>query len=612
MTNHDTGKVDAKKARIIVGDCLEVLKGFESDSIDSLVTDPPAGIGFMGKEWDHHKGGRSEWVAWMTGVMRECHRVMKPGAHGLVWAIPRTSHWTATALEDAGFEIRDQIFHLFGQGFPKSLDISKAIDKAAGARRETVATRQLTGKARVLKGGNFDGDYEGKEVTAEYAITAPATDAAKKWQGFGTALKPAVEVWILVRKPISEKNVAANVLKHGVGGINIDGCRIEASERPHVVSDRRSGNVSYGDGLQGSKSIGFTTQGRFPANLVLSHSPHCTDEQCDIECAIAMLDEQSLAGGMHSAGRARDKQMVKKGGNPSFEIKGPHNMRRLGDSGGASRFFFNSRYSEEECSQSSASSVSEISSLDLNLDGFAQKLAAIADLPEEIASSDLLAAFTVAIQSGLKQKSARNIEAILNTGARCLREFRLTSISNNNPVSLAATQRLTDIITTTLSPLTCSGSADRATSGTTPPNLERGAKDSANRFIYCAKISSSERNAGLEGMPERRGGGMSGTLDGTLKTGSGNERNSLMKNHHPTVKPQKLMRYLCKLVTPPGGLVLDPFMGSGSTGLAALSEGFRFIGIEREPEYFEIAEKRIFNHFPEVFKEKLAQKKVRP
>lgn len=698
MTNHDTGKVDAKKARIIVGDCLEVLKGFESDSIDSLVTDPPAGIGFMGQEWDHHKGGRAEWVAWMTGVMRECHRVMKPGAHGLVWAIPRTSHWTATALEDAGFEVRDICTHLFGQGFPKSLDISKAIDKAAGAERKVLGidpTRAGRLKNQVNGFTDPSGWEHGKR---NIDITAPATDAAKQWSGWGTALKPAAEFWVLVRKPISEKNVASNVLKHGVGGINIDGCRILSDDkRPDICSrcaksrdhlsvnsavkrtgpegaassmniaalnavallsggastthfagstktDTSASNIgttkkkststflstdSFGESeflpdtssitsMKTSQTTGSKTcslcggritspittsvsqSGRFPANLVLSHSPHCTDDQCDIECAIKALDGQS--GYLHGRGNKNPSSHKAEEGFLKGRVIRNDGYSR--DSGGASRFFFNSRYSEEECSQSSASSVSEISSLDLNLDGFAQKLAAIADLPEEIASSDLLAAFTVAIQSGLKQKSARNIEAILNTGARCLREFRLTSISNNNPVSLAATQRLTDIITTTLSPLTCSGSADRATSGTTPPNLERGAKDSANRFIYCAKISSSERNAGLEDMPDKvKLTQMRGSNGTGKKNFEGGFSDTIAKNTHPTVKPQKLMRYLCKLVTPPGGLVLDPFMGSGSTGLAALSEGFRFIGIEREPEYFEIAEKRIFNHFPEAKKE---------
>lgn len=337
------------KFELLNGDCLEALKTLESNSVDSLVTDPPAGISFMGKEWDSDKGGRDGWIKWMSEVMRECLRVMKPGAHGLVWAIPRTSHWTAAALEDAGFEIRDVITHLFGQGFPKSLDISKAIDKAAGAERELIG---INPNARPNSQRTYSLDGKSKNFSIEVKpITAPATDEAKQWNGWGTALKPASEHWILVRKPCSEKTVAANVLEWKTGGINIDASRISTKEN---------------------------TQGRFPANLVLSHSEHCTDDQCDIECAIKALDEQS--------------------------------------------------------------------------------------------------------------------------------------------------------------------------------------GQSASRFFYCAKISTSERGAG---------------------------------NNHPTVKPKKLMSYLCKLITPPGGVVLDPFMGSGSTGIAASADGFGFIGIEREPDYFKIAQKRI-------------------
>lgn len=328
---------------LLHGDCLEVLKTLNDSSVDSLVTDPPAGISFMGKDWDDDKGGRKEWCAWMESVMRECLRVMKPGAHGLVWSIPRTSYWTATALEDAGFEVRDCITHLFGSGFPKSLDISKAIDKAAG---ET-----------------------------------PKTEAAKQWQGWGTALKPAAEFWWLVRKPLSEKTVAANVQKWGTGALNIGASRI-----PSLESTKRPlGSVSIW-GKDAGDRIGGSDNGRFPANLVLSHSPYCTEDQCDIECAVWRLDAQSGVSKSSDAG--------------------------------------------------------------------------------------------------------------------------------------------------------------------------------ASRFFYCAKISTSERNAGA-------------------------------KNNHPTVKPKKLMGYLCKLITPPGGTVLDPFMGSGSTGIAAKENGFEFIGIEREMEYFEIARARI-------------------
>lgn len=344
--------------RLYKNDCLEKLKELESDSIDSLITDPPAGISFMGKAWDSDKGGRNEWIEWMATIMRECHRVLKPGAHGLVWAIPRTSHWTATALEDAGFEVRDVVTHLFGSGFPKSHNLEKSTDGIA--------------------------------------------------KGQGTALKPASEHWVLVRKPCSEKTVAANVLKHGTGGLNIDAGRIGTE----LIQGGRAGrkdsssfNVCIGDKPP-------MHQGRFPANLVFSHTPYCTDDQCDIECAIKQLDAQ---GGISKS-----------------------NFRKLKANGETSLF-----------------------------------------------------------------------------------------------------------------------GGGRTGSATSPDDA-----GGASRFFYCAKISSSERN-------------------------------SAGPNPHPTVKPKKLMSYLIKLITPPNGVVLDPFMGSGSTGIAAKECGFNFIGIEKEKEYYEIAKARI-------------------
>lgn len=419
------------------GDCLEVLREFESDSIDSMVTDPPAGIHFMGKDWDSARGGRNAWVNNMQFIFKECHRVLKPGAHGLVWAIPRTSHWTAWALEEAGFEIRDVVTHLFGSGFPKNLDISKAIDKAAGAKREVIGTVKKTPSAAKCNEGWARPWAEGKTTMD---ITAPATDAAKQWQGFGTALKPASEFWILVRKPLSEKNVASNVLKWGTGGIAIDPCRIEATSSDDVTRTRHGGfdgKTVYGAGER--KEYPATTQGRFPSNLVLSHSPYCTDDQCDIECVIKMLDEQS--GTLQSGGvPPRRKGMGYHGGSGNAETVGVGRSE-----GGASRFF------------------------------------------------------------------------------------------------------------------------------------------------YCAKASKAERNAGCEGMPTKRVFG-NNKGDGLGRGISSSHIPN--QNFHPTVKPQKLMRYLVRLVTPPKGKVLDPFMGSGSTGVAALSEGFQFIGIEREQEYFEIAQKR--------------------
>lgn len=393
---------------ILNGDCLEVLKTLDSNSIDALVTDPPAGISFMGKAWDGDKGGRDAWIAWMRSAMSECLRVMKPGAHGLVWALPRTSHWTAMALEDAGFEIRDSIYHLFGQGFPKSLNVGLAIDKMNGQPTRGRKVLRTEGQMNEMP----DRDYSVKGVAYQ-----PKTHAAKEWAGWGTALKPACEVWWLVRKPISEKTVAANVLKWGTGGLNIDGCRIGSGGHSGGATGA-SKSVAFGehtDYVPGPHRV--YEQGRFPSHLILD------------EVAAEQLDLMSV------------------------------------------------------------------------------------------------------------------------------------------PVK-------------------------------------------TSRFFYCAKISSIERNAGLEGMPDKRVGFSDGARRAIdrgessyeTETGGGANRIKITKNTHPTVKPQKLMRYLCKLITPPNGLILDPFTGSGSTGVAAVSEGFRFIGIEREPEYTQIAEKRVYHALPKFKK----------
>lgn len=374
------------------GDSADVLKTLPDNSVDALLTDPPAGIAFMGKEWDTDKGGRDAWIAWLSSIMRECLRVMKPGAHGLVWSLPRTSHWTGMALELAGFEVRDKISHLFGSGFPKSHNISKAIDKAAGAERKILGKTTLPDRANgkgkwnpTTKGSGFDNvAYWGQTD-----ITAPATDAAKQWDGWGTALKPAVEEYWLIRKPLSEDTVAQNVLKWGCGGLNIDGGRIPSVRQAAVVSypnfrGNKYNDATNRDATNRTDSVTIPENlGRFPANLVLSHSEYCTEKQCDLECAVKRLDAQ--------------------------------------------------------------------------------------------------------------------------------------------------------------------------------------AKADVSRFFYCAKVSTSERNAGCEAI----------------------------KSDHPTMKPIRLMRYMARLITPPNGIILDPFMGSGSTGCAAVLEGFDFVGIEKEHEYLEIAKKRI-------------------
>ncbi len=392
------------------GDCLEVLRSLPDCSVDSIVTDPPYGLSFMGKRWDYDVPSVDVWT--------ECLRVLKPGGHLLAFAGTRTQHRMAVRIEDAGFEIRDMIAWVYGSGFPKSLDVSKAIDKhgrgamvreklkrfaalrgidgkwleehgvasAASFRdwtdgghvpsdknwqlvraalgvtpeEEAAFEREVVGKAawKTLNEAPMVGADCSAENRSFKDITAPATPEAKQWEGWGTALKPALEPITVARKPLIG-TVAENVLQHGTGAINVDGGRVGE---------------------------------RWPANFIHDGSEEATD--------------------------------------------------------------------------------------------------------------------------------------LLGASAR---------------------------------------------------------------FFYCAKASKADRDAGCEGLDAKKAGAMSG-----IETRDGKPTNHPMRtNHHPTVKPTDLMRYLCRLVTPPGGTVLDPFMGSGSTGKAAMLEGFAFVGIEREAEYIDIAKARI-------------------
>ena len=224
----------------------------EDNSVDAIVTDPPYGLSFMGKRWDYDVPSVEVWA--------ECLRVLKPGGHLLAFAGTRTQHRMAVRIEDAGFEIRDMIAWVYGSGFPKSLDVSKAIDKAAGAEGGKGAITGKSGSKRNSMAGDFAG--------GEYHEYLPATDAARQWQGWGTALKPALEPITVARKPLVG-TVAENVLAHGTGALNIDGCRVDGGERPLIVGENDPRKFS-GDFKQGSRCEGVTTQGRWPANLILS------------------------------------------------------------------------------------------------------------------------------------------------------------------------------------------------------------------------------------------------------------------------------------------------------------------------------------------------------
>lgn len=331
---------NVKLNQIIHGDCLDILKTFPNNFFDCVITDPPAGIAFMGKSWDKDKGGRSQWIAWMCEVMTECNRVLKPGGHALVWALPRTSHWTATAIEDAGLEIREKISHAFGSGFPKSLDISKQIDKQFGAKRTVIDFSKNWGKS---KNKETSGDYNGT-----WDITASATDMAKLHAGYGTALKPAYEDWILARKPLERGlTVAENVLKWGTGGLNLGATRVEGARnqyRPASASGIGNGKNTYG--TRNGQAAHYTSE-RFPPNLLFSHSLFCTDTECDKSCPIFELDRQSGISTSKATLMQPDKP---KDGRGTLQLHPRQHAQVRGhaDEGGASRYFPKFRYDEDE------------------------------------------------------------------------------------------------------------------------------------------------------------------------------------------------------------------------------------------------------------------------
>lgn len=413
--------------QVLQGDCREVMNTLADNSVDAIVTDPPYELGFMGKSWDR-KG-----IAYDVAVWSECLRVLKPGGHLLAFGGSRTYHRLACAIEDAGFEIRDQIQWLYASGFPKSLDVSKAIDSAAGAERQAAGVNpNLQGRTVEHVGNNY-----GRGVKVEQRrglnLTAPATSAARQWNGWGTALKPAHEPIVMARKPLIG-TVAENILKWGTGGINVDGCRVHGAKGNgnwHGSCEQRPEDI-FGGGWNEQRTE-QNELGRWPANVI-------------------------------------------------------H-------------------------------------------DGSGEVLAAFPDAPGQ--QGDLSGHSKDRLSKGIfgDMKAARDALARLDEG-------------------------------------------------------------SAARFFYCAKADQQDRNEGCEHL-ERK---VADTTHKRPRTELDDPRRAGVtprKNHHPTVKPADLMRYLCRLVTPPGGLVLDPFCGSGSTGKAALMEGLRFIGIELEPEYVELAQLRI-------------------
>ena len=583
------------------GDCIEVMRTLPDCSVDAVVSDPPYELGFMGKAWD------ASGIAYQADTWREALRVLKPGGYLLAFGGSRTYHRMACAVEDAGFEIRDQIMWIYGSGFPKSLDVSKAIDKAAGAEREVVGASLYADKGRAKAEGWGMGD------SATEQVTAPATPDAIRWQGWGTALKPAHEPIVMARKPFPG-TVAANVLEHGTGAVNIDGCRIGSTVETWPASRSYGTKAkkfnSYEETESHTQPTGEAPAGRWPANIILD------DE------AGRLLDAQSGVSSSTNAPRHNnDYKSVSKGAETAHTTYG-HN-----DTGGASRFFFNARFTADELLLRRATGIIDVwkpnivSIAELSSDQQSQAVASVLSDAVTLVShgetrlSDLQGLTTSVTPSELRMLLEAVIMLTLSTEPKSLPVSQeIGRIQYSNPARSAETNEPTDTTTITASPKKSDGCAVAVTLSTMQPSSEAGVV--ASRFRYSAKASRGERNAGLEGMPERanmwcgQGVGLaircqqcsecgrkhpnsaeSCTCGGSLESAA--VANPPRANHHPTVKPLALMRYLCRLVTPPGGVILDPFAGSGSTCCAAVLEGFQYIGIDQDAEYCEIARRRI-------------------
>ena len=548
------------------GDMRDVLPTLEAESVHSCVTDPPyhliaSGLrlnnmaskvgtqsyerGFMGAKWD---GGS---IAFDPDTWRAVHRVLKPGGYMLAFGGTRTQHRLITAIEDAGFEIRDVIAWIYGSGFPKSLDISKAMDRAAGAERKLLDVRpknyadtpsgysSTSGKGGVRDGGIWQASSG--EIANGRVVTAPATDAARQWNGWGTALKPAMELICVARKPLSERTVAANVLVHGTGAINVDATRIPTTDgytENAVTQGINTAQTSYAPAVA-RRTFEPASLGRWPANL-------CHDGSPEVEAAFAAFGTSESSAQPRNNGEFKS---VAKG----YEYA--HTTHGHADAGTSSRFFKKCSYNQAEWN-AYINASGAVETFDPRSEQFVSALThAVARstppwalLPQSYQGQD-----TSVSDSELRTICASVIALIQNIVGKCSQEWPHGKLSlSNDPVFCVARQGRTGITRITISLWKSGGYVEAATFSITETNSEAGAKGLAgSRLFYSAKATASDR----------------------------------ADSRHPTVKPIDLIRWLTRLVTPPGGTVLDPFAGSGTTGEAAMLEGFDAILIEREAEH---------------------------
>ena len=586
------------------GDCIEAMAAMGDASVDAIVTDPPYSLKFMGREWDRH----ADFQGWCEEWATESLRVLKPGGHLLAFGGTRTYHRLTTGIEDAGFEIRDSLMWLYGSGFPKSLDVSKAIDKAAGVEREVIAEGEPV--KRMIPGADQDrtGSWikdNGREFVP--TETAPGTPDAERWQGWGTALKPSHEPVVVARKPLIG-TVAANVLAWGCGSMNIDGGRIKNSKGGGGGSGEADPRGCPVHGLHGLRQD--------DAQVALEHREG--QVASDVRAQVpgrsdAGAGKPSLEGRLHGGevGIPTTQRRV-----PTFRGQGaPGESAGEASTGASTSNGAAARATAEDARARPPHQRDQDRQPpgESEPDGLGEPFARASDgaAPDGVAGNGEPDSARCTCRSVGRWPA--NVVLSHAEGCVCVGERRVPTGTTVEPeagremvrhntysagknlgrvVGYADEDGLETIEAWNCAP-GCPVAELDAQSGETASSvdrvLRRGAttgagmgygssspaqatdigyddRGRASRFFYCAKASRAERGPG---------------------------------NNHPTVKPIELMRWLVRLVTPPGGTVLDPFTGSGTTtGIAALREGFSFIGCEREPDYIAIARRRICDDAP--------------
>jgi len=654
--------------KVIHGDNIEILKQYPDNYFDAIVTDAPYGLGKepnateLMKDWidkGYHEVGCSgfmgkEWDAFIPQPIfwKEIFRVLKHGGHVLAFYGTRTYDWGVMAMRFAGFEIRDCIQWLYGSGFPKSYNVAKGIEgKIINGSSNTTDFKKLKGEREVIKSGytkmqfeqgNRPANYNDENAGNSVVNVEYESDQAKEWDGWGSALKPANEPIVLARKPLEKGlSIADNVLKWGTGAINIDGCRVTHNEPIKIMKAQQGGNKVFGQGGRYEETTELKQNGRFPANLILTHHPECecvgtkkvksqnggnngtisnnvygkfngeknndgcgfADENgeetienwnCHQDCPIKILDQQS--------GESQSSQSMRGEGGGGDKVQQlnyrENSLRGHTDKGGASRFFYIAKASKSERNKG----------LDLekwfyNLElitescSFTEQNLFIWEQEEQNQSMDL----NLEVQP---KKDILEGTALLVSDKECCTTLNGKSITALFPMAIKFTTKTG--LSQTIELKTLNYYQHLNTSDCIVDVLETNKANGLNLA----------ENVGLKNLlkliftKDKMEFPLGVKIVAKKTQQLINVKDAWQKsNIHSTVKPIKLMQYLVRLVTPPNGIVLDPFCGSGTTGIACKLEGFEFVGLEQDAEYCKIAQARIDNY---VEDKKESKKSIKP